>query len=97
MIKESQYFNELMQKYFKKEVVITKEDDEEFKNSNKCWICDNDYIDGDFKVRDHCHITGKYRVSAHRDCNIRLNHKIPSQPKELWFSSYYARNKLIQY
>ena len=32
----------------------------------------------DFKVRDHCHITGKYRDSAHRDCNIKfkLNHKI---------------------
>ena len=75
----------------------TQENNDEFKNSNKCCICDNDYIDGDFKVRDHCHITGKYGVSAHRDCNIRLNHKILSQPKELWFSSYYARNKLIQY
>ena len=30
-------------------------------------------------MKDHCHITGKYRVSAHRDCNInvKLNHKIP--------------------
>ena len=26
----------------------------------KCWICDNDYVDDDDKVRDHCHITGKY-------------------------------------
>ena len=36
-------------------------------------------IDTDVKVRDHCHITGKYRRSAHRDCNInvKLNHKIP--------------------
>ena len=41
-------------------------------------IWDNDYIDGDVKVRDHCHITRKYRGSAHRDCNInvKLNHKI---------------------
>ena len=40
---------------------------------------DNDYIDGDVKVRDHCHITAKYRVSAHRDCNVnlKLNRKIP--------------------
>ena len=50
-------------------------------NSTKCWICDNDYIDGDVKVRDHCHIIGKYRFSAHRvksqsSCRI-------SQPKKL--------------
>ena len=58
---------------------MTKEDNEDFKNSNKCWICGNDCIDSDVKVRDHCHITGKYSGSAHRDCNIniRLNHKIP--------------------
>ena len=58
---------------------MTKEDNEDFKNTTRCWICDNDYIDNDVKVRDHCHITGKYRGSAHRDCNInvKLNHKIP--------------------
>ena len=37
---------------------MTKEDNENFKNSTKCWICDNDYVDNDAKVRDHCHITG---------------------------------------
>ena len=33
----------------------------------------------DVKVRDHCHITGKYRGSEHRNCNInlKLNHKTP--------------------
>ena len=38
----------------------------------------SDYIDNNFKVRDHCHITEKYRGSAHRDYNInlKLNHKI---------------------
>ena len=38
----------------------------------------NSYIDGDIKVRDHYHITGKYRSSAHRYCNIKLkfSHKI---------------------
>ena len=58
---------------------MTIEDNEDFKNSTKCWICDNDYIDNDVKVRDHCHITGKKRGYAHRDCNInvKLNPKIP--------------------
>ena len=70
-----------MKKYFNKEqdLLMTKEDNEDFENSTKCWICDNDYIDNDVKVRDHCHITGKYRGSAHSNCNInvKLNHKIP--------------------
>ena len=49
------------------------------KNSTKSCICDNDYIDTNVKVRDHCHINGNYRGPAHKDCNInhKLNHKIP--------------------
>ena len=47
-----------MKKHFKKELVMTKEDDKDFENSTKCWICDNVYVDGDVKVRDHCHIIG---------------------------------------
>ena len=66
----------MTKKYFNKELVIAKEGNEDSKNSNKCWICDDDYIDNDVKVRDHSHITGKYRGSAHRGCNInvKLNH-----------------------
>ena len=26
----------------------------------------------DLKIRDHCHITGKYGSLAHRDCNIKV-------------------------
>ena len=50
---------------------MTKYNSENFENSSKCWICDNDYNDGDVKVRDHCHISEKYRGSA------KLNHKVP--------------------
>ena len=38
---------------------VTKEDDEEFGDSAKCWICDNAYVGGNVKVRDHDHITEK--------------------------------------
>ena len=51
---------------------MTKEDDEDFENSPKCWISDNTYADGNFKARDHCHTTGKYRGSVRRDCNINV-------------------------
>ena len=36
---------------------MTKKDDEDFKNSSKYYICDQDYVEGDVKIRDHCHIT----------------------------------------
>ena len=31
------------------------------------------------KIRDHCHVTGKFRVAAHWDCNInfQLTKKVP--------------------
>ena len=51
-----------MKKHFNKELVMTKEGNEDFKNSKKFWICDNDYIVHDVKIIDHCHITGKYRL-----------------------------------
>ena len=78
-IEESKYCSDVMKKHYNKELVMTKKDNENFKNSTKCGICDNDYVDNDAKVRDHCHITGKYRGSAHWDCNInlKLNHRIP--------------------
>ena len=46
-----------MKKKINKELVITKKDNEDFKNFTKCWICDNVYVEGDVKVRDNCHIT----------------------------------------
>ena len=36
MIEESKYCSELMKKHFNKELVVTKEDNENIKNSTKC-------------------------------------------------------------
>ena len=41
MIEESKYCNDVMKKHFKKELVMTKKDNEDFENSTKCQICDN--------------------------------------------------------
>ena len=51
-----------MKKYFNKKLVMTKEDNENFRNSTKCWV--HDYVDNDVKVRDHFNVTRKYRGSA---------------------------------
>ena len=50
---------------------MTKEDDDDFEKSAKCWICDNVYVD-DVKVRDHCCEGERSLGSAHRDCIINV-------------------------
>ena len=41
-----------MKKHFNKELVMSKEDIENFKSSTKCWVCDNDCVDNDIIVRE---------------------------------------------
>ena len=72
MVEEIKFCNDIMKKYFNKELGMTKEEDEDFENSSKSWICDNVYAEGVFKVRYHCHITGKSKWSAHGDSNISI-------------------------
>ena len=49
---------------------MSEEDEKNYQNSQNCWICNQKIIKD--KVRDHCHITGKFRGSAHRECNSKL-------------------------
>ena len=64
---------------FNKNLVMSPEDEKIFQLSNKCWICDKLFDVGDVKVRDHCHVTGKYRGSAHWSCsvNLKLTKEVP--------------------
>ena len=40
-----------------------------------CHICGEKYTDKDVHIRDHCHSTGKFRGSAHQECNLKLRIK----------------------
>ena len=66
-------------KHFNKNFVMSAEDGERFQLSNKCWIWDKVSDVGDDKVRDYCHLTEKYRGSAHWSCNVnlKLTEKVP--------------------
>ena len=46
------------------------EDENNYQNSEYCWICNKKIIKD--KVRDHCHITGKYRGATYKECNLKL-------------------------
>ena len=56
-----------------KDMVFTGDDEKRHRSTKNCHICDK-LLNGD-KVRDHCHITGKYIGPAHYDCNINRNYK----------------------
>ena len=58
----------------KKMIFGEKEKDKE----TKYWICNEKFTNDDkiYKVRDHCHFTGRYRGAAHNSCN--LNHRNPN-------------------
>ena len=68
----------MIKTHFSKNLIISAEE-EGFQLSNSCWICGKLFDVGDDKVRDHCHITGKYRGAAHWSCNInlKLSRKVP--------------------
>ena len=59
-------------------MIISKKEQNDFENAKSCHVCNKEYNNGDVPVRDHCVVTGKYRGSAHTDCNLsyRLISKI---------------------
>ena len=57
----------------KLDINMTEEDKQDFENINICRFCEK-YIETD-KVKDHCHLTGKYRGPAHSDCNLKVKQK----------------------
>ncbi|WAR04325.1 hypothetical protein MAR_019694 [Mya arenaria] len=65
MLKEEKYCAKMMDNHFNKEMVITPEQEQEFKKSKVCHFCKRKYIDSDYvfnkPVRDHCHALGLYR------------------------------------
>ena len=79
IFKEYEYRRNVMKKHFNKNLVMTAERNEEFERSDICWICGKLIdIDND-KIRDHCHISGKYRGHSHWMCNIslKISKKVP--------------------
>ena len=52
---------------------MTKHDELAYHNSTLCHICNEEH--GKDRVRDHCHLYGKFRGAAHEVCNIK--YKVP--------------------
>ena len=67
--------------YEKKRMIpLTTEEKMHYNEQEICYICKKEFNKNDeknYKVRDHCHYTGKYRGAAHNMCNLR--YKIPKE------------------
>ena len=61
-----------MKEHFNKNLVMNEKEEHLFQESNNCWICKKLIDNDDEKVRDHCHITSKFRGAAHWNCNINF-------------------------
>ena len=75
MLEEVEYCKAIIKKHFNKPLVMTEDDEECFRTMDGCHICGEKYTDKDVLVRDHCHITRKFRGSAHQECNLKLKIK----------------------
>ena len=58
---DSKHYCRVIEKKFNKPFFMAKKDYEDFEKSTKCWIYKKPYRESDVKVKDHDHITGKYR------------------------------------
>ena len=64
---------------------MSEEEEHLFQQSNRCWIFKKLIDNDEEKVRDHCHVTGKFRGAgklrgaAHWDCiiNFQLTKNVP--------------------
>ena len=72
MLEELNYCKKVMRNNFNKPLKMKRKDEDKFQKADSCHICDKKYNEKDIRVRDHCHITGEFRGSAHDYCNLKL-------------------------
>ena len=68
-----------MNKHFNENLIMSEKEEHLFQQSNSCWICKKLIDNDEEKVRDHCHVTSKFRGAAHWNCNVnfQLTKKVP--------------------
>ena len=79
ILDEYEYCRRVCRDYFNKSLIMSAKEEEMFQNACSCWICGKLFDLIDEKVRDHCHISGKFRRAAHFSCNanFKISKKVP--------------------
>ena len=62
-----------------KKMIFGEKEKEQFDKETKCWICNGKFTNDskNYKVRDHCHFTGRYRGAAFNLCNLKYTRAVP--------------------
>ena len=75
VINQNKRIKEIITNHFNKELIMTTQDEEIYNNAQVCRIC-REELNTD-KVRDHCHMKGKFSGAAHNQCNVKIPKKWP--------------------
>ena len=79
ILKEYTYCKKVMNKHFNENLIMSEEEEHLLQRSNSCWTCKKLVDNVEEKVRDHWHVTGKFRGAVHGSCNmnLQLTKKVP--------------------
>ena len=70
LLKEETYIRDILS--FKRPLNMSREDEIRFQEATHCHICEREFEEEDIRVRDHDHLTSKFRGAAHRLCNLEF-------------------------
>ena len=70
VLDKQRWTKQITKQYFHKRLIMTNEDEKIYNNWHICWIYKQE-LNTD-KVKDHCHVTGKFRGAANNKCNLKL-------------------------
>ena len=79
ILEEYKYCKKVMNKHFNKNLIMSEKEEHLFQQSNSCCIYEKLIDNDEEKVRDHCHVSSKFRGAAHWDChiNFQLTKRVP--------------------
>jgi len=72
LFEEEKEIIEHMKTFKKTDMIMTLPQRDEYNLATNCYVCDGAFTEDNRKVRDHCHVSGKYRGAAHDKCNLQL-------------------------
>ena len=72
ILDEYEYCKRVCRYYLNKSLIMSAKEEGMFQDACSCWICGKSFDLRDEKVRDHCHISGKFRGALHFSCNANF-------------------------